>query len=169
MVEEAFKKKEYESEENQEKNVTKEKGKGDNRGELLSDATCAPADISYPNDLGLLNQARVGSEEIIDILYETVREKVKKKPKTYRDLARKEYLKVAKKRRPRTKERRKAIKKQLQYLKRNINHIEQLTKVGASFEILSSAQYKMLLVIAEVYRQQQDWLPIKAPSISDRL
>jgi len=106
---------------------------------------------------------------MVDILYETVREKVKKKPKTYRDLARKEYLKVAKKRRPRTKERRKAIKKQLQYLKRNINHIEQLTKVGASFEILSSAQYKMLLVIAEVYRQQQEMFKNKSQRIENRI
>ena len=46
------------------------------------------------------------SEEIIDALYETVRVKVKKKPKTYRNLARKNYLKVAKKRKPRRKENR---------------------------------------------------------------
>ena len=30
-----------------------------NRGKLIIDATCAPADISYPTDLGLLNQARL--------------------------------------------------------------------------------------------------------------
>ena len=65
----------------------------------------------------------MGSEEIIDTLYEGVREKVKKKPKTYRNLARKDYLKVAKKRRPRRKERRKGIKKQLQYIKRNLTSI----------------------------------------------
>ena len=28
-----------------------------NRGQLILDATCAPSDISYPTDLGLLNQA----------------------------------------------------------------------------------------------------------------
>ena len=48
----------------------------------MSDATCAPADIRYPNDLGLLNEARVASEGIIDSLHETVREKVFKKPRT---------------------------------------------------------------------------------------
>jgi len=122
---------------------------------LLSDASCVPGDIRYPNDLGILNEARVGSEEIIDTLYEAVRENVKKKPKTYRKLARKDYLKVAKKRKPRTKQRKKVIKKQLQYLKRNLDHIERLIQAGASLERLRPAQYKMLLVITEVYRQQQ--------------
>jgi len=36
-----------------------------NRGKLIVDATCAPADISYPTDLGLLNAARVHTEKII--------------------------------------------------------------------------------------------------------
>ena len=40
-----------------------------NRGKLIIDATYAPADISYPTDLGLLNGARVHTEKIIDILY----------------------------------------------------------------------------------------------------
>jgi len=139
------------------------------RGQLLSDATCAPADISYPNDLGILNQARVGSEEIIDTLYEAVRKKLKKKPKTYRNLARKNYLKVAKKRRPRRKERRRAIRKQLQYLKRNLDYIKQLTEVGASLEVLSYYQYKSLLVIAEVYRQQKQMYEKKTQRIEDRI
>jgi hypothetical protein len=39
-----------------------------NQGKLILDATCAPADISYPTDLKLLNQARVQTEKIIDIL-----------------------------------------------------------------------------------------------------
>jgi len=140
-----------------------------NRGQLLSDASCAPADIRYPNDLGISNQAREKSEEIIDTLYERVREKVKKKPKTYRKVARKEYLKVAKKRRPRTKKIRKAIKKQLQYLKRNLSNIEQLTQAGASLEVLSNYQYKSLLVITEVYRQQQWMYENKAKRIEDRI
>ena len=39
-----------------------------NRGKLILDASCAPADISYPTDLELLNQARKHTETIIDIL-----------------------------------------------------------------------------------------------------
>ena len=36
-----------------------------NRGKLILDATCTPADVSYPTDLGLLNQARKHTETII--------------------------------------------------------------------------------------------------------
>jgi hypothetical protein len=36
----------------------------ENKEKLRLDATCAPGDISYPNDLGRLNQARVQTEKI---------------------------------------------------------------------------------------------------------
>jgi predicted RecB family nuclease len=75
--------------------------------------------------LGLLNQARVKIEKIIDILYEPLKGKLGKKPKTYRNLARKNYLQITKKRRPSRKEIRKAIRKQLQYVKRNLSYIDQ--------------------------------------------
>jgi hypothetical protein len=128
-----------------------------NRGKLIIDATCAPADISYPTDLGLLNGARVHTEKIIDILYKQIKEKTTKKPRTYRNLARKDYLAVAKQRRPTRNKRRKAIKKQLQYIKRNLAHIEQWIDSGARLEGLNKKQYKILLVLTEVARQQQ-WL-----------
>ncbi|NCR07360.1 MAG: IS5/IS1182 family transposase, partial [Microcystis aeruginosa LG13-11] len=46
-----------------------------NQGKLILDATGAPADIRYPNDLGILNQAREQTEEIIDSLYEPIKDK----------------------------------------------------------------------------------------------
>jgi transposase, IS5 family len=92
-----------------------------NCGKLILDATCAPADISYPTDLELLNQARKQTERIIDFLYEQVKGTLEKKPRTYREIARRDYLEVAKKRRVSKKNRRKAIKKQLQYIKRNLS------------------------------------------------
>jgi hypothetical protein len=36
----------------------------------MHDATCAPADITYPTDLKLLNEAQVKLEENIDVLHE---------------------------------------------------------------------------------------------------
>jgi hypothetical protein len=119
--------------------------------------------------LGLLNQARVKIEKIIDTLYEPLKGKLGKKPKTYRNLARKNYLQVAKKRRPSRKERRKAIRKQLQYVKRNLAHINQLTQAGNGLETLKSTQYKSLLVVAEVYRQQQWMYDNKTSIIEDRI
>jgi tRNA U34 5-carboxymethylaminomethyl modifying enzyme MnmG/GidA len=35
------------------------------QGKLLVDATCVPADIRYPTDLGVLNEAREKLEKII--------------------------------------------------------------------------------------------------------
>ncbi len=140
-----------------------------NRGKLILDATCAPSDISYPTDLELLNQGRKQTEKIIDLLYEQVKLKLDKKPRTYREIARKEYLEVAKKRRANHKSKRKAIKKQLQYIKRNLSHIQQLVLSGASLEHLSHRQYKMLLVVAEVYRQQLWLYENKKQSIDDRI
>jgi len=66
------------------------------KGELLLDATITPQDITYPTDLNLLNRARHTTEKIIDTLH-VVGEK---KPKTYREQARKAYLKVAQSRNP---------------------------------------------------------------------
>ena len=39
-----------------------------NSGIMIVDATCAPSQISYPQDVSLLNKARECSEKIIDIL-----------------------------------------------------------------------------------------------------
>lgn len=135
-----------------------EEGEKKNEGKLILDATCAPADIRYPTDLEILNQARQGTEKILDCLYQEVKEKQIKKPRTYRKIARKNYLKVAKKRRPSQKERSKAIGQQLRYIQRNLSYIEQLSELGADLSCLSQRQYKQLLVIQEVYRQQhQMW------------
>lgn len=41
-----------------------------NAGKLIFDATCAPADIKYPTDLDLLNQACQSTEKILDCLYQ---------------------------------------------------------------------------------------------------
>jgi len=38
---------------------------------LLIDATCWPADIKYQTDIGILNEAREKTEEIIDSLHKT--------------------------------------------------------------------------------------------------
>ncbi len=140
-----------------------------NKGKLILDATAAPADITYPNDLGILNQARRQTEKIIDSLYKTCQTKLDKKPRTYRKKARKNYLKIAKKRRPSRKERTDAIAKQLQYIKRNLSHIEKLINSGAELSSLNPRKYKMLLVITEVYRQQLWMHENQSKRIDDRI
>ena len=136
---------------------------------MLLDATCAPADITYPNDLGILNQARRQTEKIIDGLYKTCQTKLNKKPRTYKKKARKDYLKIAKKRRPSRKERTDAIAKQLQYIKRNLSHIEKLINSGAELSKLNPTKYKMLLVVTEVYRQQLWMYENESNRVADRI
>ena len=133
------------------------------------DATCAPGDISYPNDLAILDRARRQTEKIIDSLYKSCQTKGGKKPRTYGKKARKDYLKVAKKRRPSRQERRDAIAKQLQYIKRNLSHIEKLITLEAELSSLNPSKYKMLLVVAEVYRQQLWMYENESTRIDDRI
>ena len=138
-------------------------------GKLILDATCAPADIHYPTDLNLLNEAREHSEQILDKLYPQVKDVIPDKPRTYRQKARKAYLSVAKKRKPKQKQRRRAIRKQLSYLRRNLAHIDKLLAAGASLTILSRQQYRTLLVISEVFHQQQEMYQTQTRRIDHRI
>ena len=96
----------------------------EHRGKLILDATVAPKAIRYPTDLSLLNEDRAFSEQIIDSLY--LKTDWEKKPRTYREKTRKAYLAIVKQRRPSGKVRRRGVKQQLQYLRRNLGHIERL-------------------------------------------
>lgn len=124
-----------------------------NQGQLLLDATVAPADIHYPTDLQL-NQARASSERIVDKLWATIRQPGQRKPRTYRQQARRSFLKVAKQRRPSRRQIRKAIGQQLRYLHRTLKQIRQLVADGARFDVLAGFWHQRLLVIQELYRQQ---------------
>jgi len=140
-----------------------------NQGKLILDATCTPADISYPTDLKLLNQAREQTEKILDELYEQVRDEIERKPRTYRQRARQSYLTIAKQRRPSKKKRRKAIGQQLGYIRRNLAHIEALVMAGSSLSRLNRRSYRMLLIVSELFRQQQWMYENRSHRIDDRI
>ncbi len=134
-------------------------------GSLLMDATACPQDIAYPTDLNLLNDAREKSEELIDALQTGL---TTSRPRTYREIARKQYLQTAQKKTKTKKEIRKAIRQQLQYLKRNISSILKLLE---QYEIipLQKKQYKYLLVIQTLYDQQKYMYDNKVHSVEDRI
>jgi transposase, IS5 family len=141
-----------------------------NKGELIVDATACPQDISYPTDLNLLNDAREQSEKLIDILYAKIKlaDAEKSKPRTYREIARKEYLKVAQKKHKTNKEIRHALRKQLSYLNRNIKYIHQLLKYFDTIP-LNKKEYKYLLVIQTLYEQQKFMYDNKTHSVEHRI
>ena len=134
-------------------------------GILLIDATACPQDIAYPTDLNLLNDAREKSEELIDELQVGL---TTAKPRTYREIARKQYLKTAQKKKKTRKEIRKAIKQQLQYLKRNISCILKMLEHYNRIP-LHKKQYKYLLVIQTLYDQQKFMYDKKVHSVEDRI
>lgn len=141
----------------------------DNKGTLILDATCCPADIHYPTDIGLLNQSRELSEEIIDVLYETIQDRYEYKPRTYRQKARKEYLSYTKKRVHTNKEIRKTIRGQLQYVMRNFRKIDDLIERGVLLTDLDSGRYRKLLVIKEITRQQKIMYDNQTHQIENRI
>ncbi|TFJ91371.1 IS5 family transposase [Lentibacillus salicampi] len=137
------------------------------QGKLLMDATCAPADITYPTDLKLLNEGREKLESMIDVLHAPFCG-LQEKPRTYRKKARKDYLALAKQKKPSRRKLRKGIKKQLNYVKRDLNYLQTLVKQGG-LERLNSKQYRDLFVIQELYRQQKQMFMTKIHRIDDRI
>ena len=153
-----------------EEKLEEEKGAGEAaaaKGQLLIDATCVPADIKYPTDLHLLNEAREKTEEIIDRLY-ACRASDKKKPRTYRQKARRDYLRVAKSKKPRSQQLRQGIGKQLRYLRRNLGTIAGMAQESL-LVTLPRQRYRQLLVIQELYRQQLWMYTHRSHRIADRL
>jgi hypothetical protein len=135
-------------------------------GQLIMDATACPQDIAYPTDLNLLNDAREKSERLIDILFDEAKHTVK--PRTYRQKARKDYLKTAQKKTKTKKEIHKAIRRQLAYLKRNIRHINTLLDQYETIP-LNRHNYKDLLVIQTLYDQQLEMFVKNTHSIEHRI
>ena len=137
-----------------------------NKGRIILDATACPQDIAYPTDLDLLSDARKKSEELIDKLYSSTLHP--KKPRTYRRIARKLYLKTAQKKNKSHKQIRKAVGAQLRLLKRNLKSINHL--LDAYREIpLKPNEYKYLLVISTFYEQQQQMYDSRSHRIEDRI
>ncbi len=153
----------------EEEKKTQNQEQEQNKGQLILDASCIPSDISYPTDLILLNKARKKTEKFIDKLYKPLKGKLEKKPRTDRKQARKNYLKVAKKKRVSEKERKKAIKKQLRYVARNLRYIEELINRGSNLECLTKREQKSLEVIKKLYEQQQWMYDNNKRSIENRI
>ena len=138
-------------------------------GKLILDATVAPQAIRFPTDLSLLNESREFSERIIDLLYAET--DLKQKPRTYRRKARQVYLAIAKKKRPGAKLVRRGIKQQLQYLRRNLGHIEQLLEHFPACTQLPLPRWllRRYWVIRHVYEQQREMYHNKAKRCDDRI
>ena len=135
---------------------------------MIIDATVANQAIKYPTDLELLNDSREISEKLIDVMYK--KGMTSKKPRTYRSKARKEFLSIAKKKNKKRIEIRKAIRKQLGYVGRNLKSIEKILGdcIGEKFPLKKKEQ-KQLWLISEIYRQQKEMYDARKHSCDARI
>jgi IS5 family transposase len=134
-----------------------------NSGTLIIDATCTPADIAFPQDLSLLNKSRENLEKIIDDLHNPADGK---KPRTYRKRARKDFLNTSKAKRKTAKVVRKAIGKQLNYIKRDLGYINTMVESG---KCLSEKEMKVLKIVNEIYTQQKEMFDTHKHSVANRI
>ena len=134
-------------------------------GTLILDATCAPADISYPTDANLIAEAVEKTDEIIDQLHEP-RIGQMPRPRTYREKSRKVYKAFVKKRNPTKKDIRAVIRSQLGYLRRNLRFIDKMLEEG---EGLSNRNANLLEAIRILHDQQRQMHKQKTHSVENRV
>lgn len=143
-----------------------------NEGKLKIDATVADQYVRYPNDLSLVNEARLKTEKIIDLLYarKDMRKAMPVKPRTYRKVAHKRYLGEAKKKQKSAKSIRKALRYLLNCVERNLAYIDKMLDLidEESFPLKHKYQ-KQLWVIHTLYAQQRTMYNEKTHTISDRI
>ncbi len=141
-----------------------------NQGKLIADATCAPADIRYPTDVSLLNEAREKTEAIIDQLHAPLIGKTPR-PRTYRKKARRRFVAFTKHKKPGRKKIRRAKRQQLSCLRRNFRAIDRLLENPEALPLtqLVRLQYKNLLVTRELFRQQLEMFENNSNRVDDRI
>ena len=146
------------------KNDTDTASEPENEGTLILDATCAPQNIAFPQDISLLNEARENLEAMIDqICYEYNFYK----PRMYREKAREAYLALAKCRKRTSKRIRKAIGQQLRFISRDLGYIDMFVLYNNL--VLNEKQYNRLCVIKELYKQQKYMYDNKTHKVKDRI
>ena len=95
-----------------------------------------------------------------------------KKPRTYRQNARKDYLRTAQNKKPSRKKVRLAVGKQLRYLRRNLNHIEHLLDLSDELTLgfpLPRELQRYYWVIQLLFDQQLEMFEQKKHQVADRL
>ena len=135
----------------------------ENKGTLILDATCAPQNIKFPQDSNLLNETREKLERIIDAVCS--RENLSK-PRTYLKKARRDYLNLARSKKRTAKRIRKAIRQQLQYIRRDRGYLRQFEMQGI---VLTENECKLLNVLDKVYDQQKYMFDHKVHTIENRI
>jgi hypothetical protein len=142
-----------------------------NKGDMQLDATVADQKIKYPNDVELLNTGRQETDRLIDLLCEGLEQK---RPRTYRNTARKHFLQFAKRKTKPKNIIRKARRQQLNYLKRNLRQVDLLiAKYQSDKQTLrlpfEHRDLRILWATRLVYDQQLQMHNENSQRVSDRI
>lgn len=136
----------------------------ENLGTQILDASCSPSNIRYPQDFSLLNEAREKVEAMIDYFHKTFHPWAK--PRTYRKVARQEYLALAKSKKRSKKKIRATIRKQLGYVRRDLEYLEKYMTEGYA---LPGKYIDCYLTILKLYEQQKYMFDNKTHSVENRI
>lgn len=134
-----------------------------NQGTLAIDATCAPTNIRYPQDISLLNEAR---EKLERMVYRMCKSYSLQLPRRYQRKARKDYLAFAKGRKHSKKQVRTAIRKQLSYVRRDIGYLE---GYFSQWYVPDTKDIPVILTIFKLYDQQEYMYKSKVHTVPDRI
>lgn len=134
-----------------------------NRGTLMVDATCAPSNIKYPQDVQLLNESRLDLEKIIKFICQKNHCKC---PRTYCQKARTDFMNYSKSKKHTKKRTHTAIKQQLQYVRRDLGYIDNLIE---KYGELPEKQMKRLKTIREAYEQQKYMYENNVHTVENRI
>jgi hypothetical protein len=137
----------------------------ENEGSLLMDATCAPADMKYPTDLGVVNDARECSERLIDELREALPEK-SPRPRTNREVCRRRFLEITKLRRKGTSRLRGCLRFLMNALERNLRFIDGYAKKLYNVDSKALAR---IGVLKSVLEQQRKMFKSGVHRVEDRI
>lgn len=135
-----------------------------NSGTLIIDATCAPVNIRYPQDISLLNEAR---EKLETIIYRMCKSYGLTLPRCYLRNARKDYLAFVKSRKHTEKKVHEAVKKQLSYVRRDIGYLEGYFSKG--YAPTDKKDIPLLMTIFRLYLQQEYMYKNRVHSVADRI
>ena len=134
------------------------------RGTLVLDATVCPPDVRYPQDVSLLDEAREKLEAIVDDLCE---QGGYNRPRTYRRVARRDFLNWSKSRRKGPRFTRKALRKQLGHVERDLGYVQDL--VASKGCELTDKQEQQLETIVVLAAQQREMYEQRKHKVGDRV
>ena len=113
--------------------------------------------------MNLLNQVREKLEKTVDEICKSTGEK---KPRMYRRRARRDFLRLSKSKKRSAKAIRSAVKKQLQYIRRDVGYIVQFVQSGVK---LTEKQKNRMNLVTTLYEQQRLMFECGTHSIPRRI